>query len=644
MEGVGKGEKTYLDEENKGNFATKAGILGRFRGDEATTELNFTHLGIPKHISNSLLQNFSATTPTPMQRSLIPAFLSGSSIMLRDITGSGKSLALITSLLSRTFPRIPKQFTISDPFSDTGTQEITALSKRYTTTIVVVPSRDLAVQLYTWTTTLSTLPVTAHKHLVQCLIRDASIDLEKQRLQLTETPPKIIIGTAGPILSAVKEGHVDVSRLQCIVIDEIDRVLPAIRRYEPLTQKFNQQKHAGAGVELLNLLVQQKRTAQEEEAKKAVTKNDRDVDSARIRPLQVVISSATLNSEVRGMCVRSGWVGEGAVVINNQGRREGGGILHRVVVVGEGGVGGVWEGVEVGRRRKDARDDEDEDGAEREREREWRTEEEMRKAQSKKDKEKEKAKKGSLSDCDPRVLDYVVRYMDDKSVAKALVFVHSSVSLRGVVEEFKGRGVVAEGLSGMADYARVVGVGREVVDVQEVGEGEGGVENITGDGVAGDDVVGNGAVAEDAQTAEKTPVDVAEVVDAKESSEGVEAVEEDSTVEETSTDPLAATPAPTTPLPFLHPTYPTRLLLLTEHEARGLDLPDLTTVFILGPPSSHATYLHMAGRVGRFGRKGEVVTVVGGERLGDRVRSVWKMVGIKEREVEVEGISSSADV
>lgn len=54
------------------------------------------------------------------------------------------------------------------------------------------------------------------------------------------------------------------------------------------------------------------------------------------------------------------------------------------------------------------------------------------------------------------------------------------------------------------------------------------------------------------------------------------------------------------------------LLVATLATIRGLDLPDLTHVFILGATDAldHNSYTHAAGRVGRFGRSGKVITVV----------------------------------
>jgi superfamily II DNA/RNA helicase len=54
------------------------------------------------------------------------------------------------------------------------------------------------------------------------------------------------------------------------------------------------------------------------------------------------------------------------------------------------------------------------------------------------------------------------------------------------------------------------------------------------------------------------------------------------------------------------------MLVSTTATTRRLDLPELTRVFMLGLPKDCRadTYLHIAGRVGRFGRPGKVITVV----------------------------------
>lgn len=66
------------------------------------------------------------------------------------------------------------------------------------------------------------------------------------------------------------------------------------------------------------------------------------------------------------------------------------------------------------------------------------------------------------------------------------------------------------------------------------------------------------------------------------------------------------------------------LIVATLATIRGIDLPDLSHVFMLGVPGGRSgdAYLHVAGRVGRFGRRGKVVTILEArkeERVGNKV-------------------------
>lgn len=77
-----------------------------------------------------------------------------------------------------------------------------------------------------------------------------------------------------------------------------------------------------------------------------------------------------------------------------------------------------------------------------------------------------------------------------------------------------------------------------------------------------------------------------------------------------------------------------RLLVATLASTRGLDLPALTHVFVLGLPEgphvngrSVDAYVHIAGRVGRFGRAGRVVTVVGSAAEGAKVERILTTLG-----------------
>ncbi|WP_461211545.1 DEAD/DEAH box helicase [Desulfocurvus sp. DL9XJH121] len=53
-----------------------------------------------------------------------------------------------------------------------------------------------------------------------------------------------------------------------------------------------------------------------------------------------------------------------------------------------------------------------------------------------------------------------------------------------------------------------------------------------------------------------------------------------------------------------------RFLVATDVAARGIDIPDLSHVILYEPPEDHEVYIHRAGRTGRAGASGEVISLV----------------------------------
>jgi len=76
------------------------------------------------------------------------------------------------------------------------------------------------------------------------------------------------------------------------------------------------------------------------------------------------------------------------------------------------------------------------------------------------------------------------------------------------------------------------------------------------------------------------------------------------------------------------------LLVSTLASTRGLDIPELSHVFILGMQAGRVdAYLHVAGRTGRFGMPGKVISVVEGQR--DRLMSDGIPVKDEEKKMSV---------
>jgi len=82
------------------------------------------------------------------------------------------------------------------------------------------------------------------------------------------------------------------------------------------------------------------------------------------------------------------------------------------------------------------------------------------------------------------------------------------------------------------------------------------------------------------------------------------------------------------------------LLVSTLANIRGLDLPDLSHVFAMGVPEGRVdSYTHIAGRTGRFGKGGKVVTVV--EKIEEEIddgKGGKKVKVVKDEEEKIRGI------
>jgi superfamily II DNA/RNA helicase len=68
-------------------------------------------------------------------------------------------------------------------------------------------------------------------------------------------------------------------------------------------------------------------------------------------------------------------------------------------------------------------------------------------------------------------------------------------------------------------------------------------------------------------------------------------------------------------------------LIATDVAARGIHVDDVAVVVHFDPPATHKDYVHRSGRTGRAGSDGLVVSLVGGEQLGD-VRAMQRELGL----------------
>ncbi|KNC99436.1 uncharacterized protein SPPG_05677 [Spizellomyces punctatus DAOM BR117] len=532
-----------------------AGTLGLVNNG---THMSFSALGVPQSLTRTLGSIFNATNASPCQRALLPAMLSHSDVMLKDTTGAGKTLGLVVGLLSKSHPPLLTPATVD---TDTPRDKprpphtIEPLhSQRYLHTLVIVPTRELAVQITTWIRDLSPhVSPSDHSKLVQCVVSGVDEDLQFNFLR-SETP-RIIVGTPVRLQSLYNRRAFDVSRLQTMVLDEVDRLVEARGRYDTINERFKKVVHPMAGEPLVDAILKERRAARQRATESKKT------GDPMLRQMQVVICSATLNNPLRrNLTLMRGWLKTPILLDLNGTSKAPSNITHRCLVVDMyGGVKPLESSQDTSSRsRPETADPGDEEEA------------------------------SALPDAADEIIETISRICYEEKVQSGLVFVHTSVSMSALVRKLNAIGLKADRILNTIDYEK---------------------STLGGPGTAVRNVASNVSSAAFNRVSEPSRADPTTQPESLLSSSA------ESSSRESYHRPFAS---------FL--SGRTKLLTLTEWEARGLDLPNVTHVFILGPPSSPASYLHMAGRTGRYGRPGHVITLLGGRRYSSRMQGLFQLL------------------
>lgn len=138
-------------------------------------------------------------TPTAIQEQAIPIILSGRDLIAVAQTGTGKTAAFLLPILNKL-----AKSTISS-----------------TNTLIVVPTRELAVQIdqavqgFAYFTGTSSLAIYGGKD---------GISFENEKRALTQGA-NIIIATPGRLIAHLNLGYVKMNELQHLILDEADKML-----------------------------------------------------------------------------------------------------------------------------------------------------------------------------------------------------------------------------------------------------------------------------------------------------------------------------------------------------------------------------------------------------------------------------------
>jgi len=193
------------------NFAKYENISVKVTGENKPDPISsFQSSGLHQLLLNNV-SRAKYSVPTPVQKYALPIVREGRDLMACAQTGSGKTAAFILPILSRII--------------ETGPNAGASISPK---ALVISPTRELAIQIYDEARKFSTGSA------VKIGIVYGGADSRFQQMQLTKGC-NILVATPGRLLDFTERGHVDISSVQFLVLDEADRMLdmgfmPDIRR------------------------------------------------------------------------------------------------------------------------------------------------------------------------------------------------------------------------------------------------------------------------------------------------------------------------------------------------------------------------------------------------------------------------------
>jgi ATP-dependent RNA helicase RhlB len=176
--------------------------LSRFTVSKHHEKTRFHDLRLPGKIMHGIY-DCKFEYCTPIQAEILPKALEGSDVTGRAQTGTGKSAAFLISIYTRL---------LRNPLKG-------KLNPGMPRALILAPTRELALQIQKDAqkigryTKSRTIPVFG------------GMDYEKQKKQLQRRIFDIIVATPGRLLDFKRQGIIDLSKVEILVIDEADRML-----------------------------------------------------------------------------------------------------------------------------------------------------------------------------------------------------------------------------------------------------------------------------------------------------------------------------------------------------------------------------------------------------------------------------------
>lgn len=166
--------------------------------------MTFGDFGVRPEIVQALA-DAGIVAPFPIQAMTLPVAMAGHDIIGQAKTGTGKTLGFGVPLLHR----------VVAP-GEPGYDELPAPGKPQA--LVIVPTRELAVQV------AKDLDAASTKRSVRIVQLYGGRAYEPQ-VKALEQGVEVVVGTPGRMIDLLKQGFLDLTRAQCVVLDEADEML-----------------------------------------------------------------------------------------------------------------------------------------------------------------------------------------------------------------------------------------------------------------------------------------------------------------------------------------------------------------------------------------------------------------------------------
>ncbi|MFT6987002.1 MAG: ATP-dependent RNA helicase RhlB [Psychromonas sp.] len=164
------------------------------------TQTKFADLPLEKSLISGLTsQGFEYCTP--IQAKSLPITLKGKDIAGQAQTGTGKTLAFLPAVFHHLLTHVQPE----------------NRRKNQPRAIILAPTRELAIQIHK-----DAMPLASASNLRLGLAYGGErVEIQQKKL---ENGCDLLIGTTGRIIDFVKQGIIDLSSIQSVVLDEADRM------------------------------------------------------------------------------------------------------------------------------------------------------------------------------------------------------------------------------------------------------------------------------------------------------------------------------------------------------------------------------------------------------------------------------------